>query len=85
MAVDGHHRPWLDGVEHPLRLVFRRIAEVIVNLRFSSFSLGIAQAAGLALRSLVRRFILRRGEDFALAVSSSNSCLSITIRSVRFR
>lgn len=31
MAVDGHHRARLEGVEHTLGMVFRRVAEVEVH------------------------------------------------------
>lgn len=31
MSMDGHHGSGLNGIEHPLRLVFRGIAEVEVH------------------------------------------------------
>ena len=31
MPMDGQHRPRLDGIEHPLRLILRRIPQVQVH------------------------------------------------------
>ena len=52
---------------------------VLVNLRFSSFSLGIAQAAGLALLSLVRRFLT---SPFVV-INVTITCLSVPVSRLR--